>query len=120
MAFRSGKRTFGEYLKLLARAREFRVWIQGLSPSADLLKEYHRSIAEKSFVEQLPAKWIRYFVFTGGGVAIDHAIGGALGVSAALGLGLADAFLVEKLGLGWKPHHFVTGEMRGYVLGEGC
>ena len=117
-ALTSGKRTFDDFLEVLRRAEKFRSWIATQQPNSDLLKEYHRSIAEKTFLEKSPGKSTRFAFFAGGGLLADALITGGVGTTIGLALSAADTFLMEKLGLGWKPHHFVTGKLREFVVEE--
>jgi len=115
-ALTSGKRTFDEFLRVLERASKFKEWIRTTAPDVNLLHEYHRSIAEKTFLDKMPGKSTRFAFFTGGGLVTDAVITGGAGTAIGLALSAADSFLIERLGMGWKPHHFVTGELRKFAL----
>lgn len=120
LALTSGKRTFDEFLEVLRRAERFKTWIKAQSTDSNLLKSYHREISTKSFIDRLPGKTSRFALFTGLGLAADLTITGGLGTAAGVTVSAADQFLVEKLGFGWKPHHFVAGPLRDFVVGEGA
>lgn len=115
LALTSGKRTFDEFLEVLRKAERFKSWIRAQPPDINLLKSYHRDIANKSFIDRLPGKTSRFALFTGLGLAADLTIAGGLGTVAGVAVSAADQFLVDKLGFGWKPHHFVTGPLRDFV-----
>jgi hypothetical protein len=118
LALTSGKRTFDEFLEVLRKAERFKAWIKAQSPDSSLLKSYHREISNRSFIDRLPGKTSRFALFTGLGLAADLTITGGLGTAAGVAVSAADQFLVDKLGFGWKPHHFVAGPLRDFAVGR--
>jgi hypothetical protein len=77
----------------------------------ELVKSYYHSVIEDSWVEKLPAKTTRWGVFTAAGVAVDMMGAGGVGTSIGVALGVFDTFILDKIIGGWKPHHFVEGEL---------
>lgn len=102
-----GKKEFKEILPLLEKSKKFKHWLQQKDDSATIIKEYYRSISEKSWIEKLPSKLLRFSLFTGVGVLADIFITGGLGTLAGVTLGFGDNFIVEKLAKGWKPDQYI-------------
>jgi hypothetical protein len=115
-AINRGDRSFAELLKVIAAARQFRSWIAGQPDDNDLLGAYYRDISKKSWIGQLPTKFVRWAVFGTAGLSLA-----ALGVptdvasGAALGLGAFDALLLDRIGGGWRPSQFVDGKLTRFV-----
>jgi hypothetical protein len=114
-AVNSGRVSFKEVLSLLGRAERFKCWLQGQEPSADLVRAYYRETVSGTWAEKLPARTARWGVFTALGLGIDLAGGGGVGTVAGIGVSAIDAFLLECLLKGWKPHQFIENELRPVI-----
>jgi hypothetical protein len=114
-AINSGERTFAEFRDVLLKSKKFREWINGINPDADILKEYHRASVNETWADKLPAKSVRFSMFSAAGVALDLAF--PTGVGTALGLGLAgtDSFILDRIIRGWKPSHFIDEVVEDFV-----
>jgi hypothetical protein len=102
----SGERSFDDFLKLLDRAARFKDWLKTVNPDEDLIRTYMRDISSEGWIQQLPAKSLRY-VFT---LAVE-----ATNPVAGMVAGIVDNFVVEKLLSGWRPNHFVSGKLSPFV-----
>lgn len=111
----SGERTFDEFRDVLVKSRNFREWLRGINPDADILREYHNASVKGTWVEKLPTKSARFAVFTGAGIAVDVAFPTGLGTAMGMALGAADTFLLDRLIGGWKPNHFVEDVLEDFV-----
>jgi hypothetical protein len=111
-AVNSGAVTFSAVVKLLDSADKFRHWLREQPNDAGLINAYYRETIQNSWAEKLPAKSVRWGVFTGLGLAIDALGAGGLGTAAGVALSAVDSFLADKLVKGWKPHYFVEGDLR--------
>jgi hypothetical protein len=65
-------------------------------------------------MDGLPAKSLRWLIFTGAGLLLGG-IPGAVGLVASTLSGASDTFLVDHLVRGWKPNQFVEGPLREFV-----
>lgn len=85
---------------------EINNWLKAVNPDEDLIRTYMRDISSEGWIQRLPAKKLRY-VLT---LALDatHPIAGLVA-------GFADNFIVEKLFSGWRPNHFVSGQLARFV-----
>lgn len=111
-AVNSGKVAFAEALRLADKADKFRNWLQSRPADGDLVKEYYAATVAGSWVEKLPVKTTRFGLFTGAGLAADTLMAGGLGTVAGVAIGALDSFVLDKLIGGWKPHHFIEGELK--------
>jgi hypothetical protein len=114
-AIRSGARNLRDLLPILPKAQRFKAWLQTESAQQDVVKAYLREALERTWVDALPAKSLRWFVFTGAGVALDTLGAGGLGTAAGVTLGAFDTFVLDKLLKGWKPNQFVDDYLRTFV-----
>ena len=80
-------------------------------PDQGLVKAYFREVTKGSWVDRLPAKSVRWSIFTGLGFAVD--LLGAQGIGTATGVAIsaADAFLLDRLLKGWKPNQFIDDSL---------
>lgn len=111
-AVNSGSVSFASVVKLLESADKFRHWLREQPADSVLLRAYYEETIKESWAEKLPSKSARWGVFTGLGLTVDALGAGGLGTAAGVAISAADAFLVDKLIKGWKPHQFVEGELK--------
>ena len=110
-AVNRGQVPFADIVRLLDRADKFRDWLQKQPPDSDLVKAYYKAVVADTWVEKLPGKSSRWGVFTAAGLAIDACGAGGLGTLAGVALSALDAFVLDKVIGGWKPHHFVERDL---------
>jgi hypothetical protein len=111
-AINSGAVPFSDVVRLAERARKFRDWTKRQAPDADLVKEYYKAVVKETWADKLPTKTARWSIFTGVGVALDVLGTGGVGTAIGVAASALDAFVVDKLIQGWKPHHFIERELR--------
>jgi hypothetical protein len=111
----SGERNFKDVLALLTSARKFRQWVKGQTPDINLAKAYFQEVNHLSWIDKLPGKSLRWLFFTGVGVGIDFLGAGGIGTTAGLLASAGDAFVLDKLIKGWKPHQFVEGPLKKFT-----
>lgn len=111
----SGNRTFRDLLPVLAKARKFSEWISNQEADVNLLKAYHKEVTAETWVDKLPAKSVRWSLFTGAGLGLDALGAGGLGTAAGVALGALDTFVIDKVLKGWKPNHFIEGDLKEFV-----
>jgi hypothetical protein len=104
-----------ELMKVLERSRRYKEWIVKLPPNADLLKEYFKAIGQKSFIETLPGKILRFTICNGLGIAAGCALPTLEASITGLCLNACDSFLFDKLVTGWKPNQYIEGDLRGLL-----
>jgi hypothetical protein len=102
----SGERTFDEFQRLLDKSDRFRQAIHAIEPDASLVEEYLREVTKEGWTSSLPVKLARYVFALA--VGVKNPVAGAA-VSAA------DTFLLDKLGKGWRPSHFVDGKLKPFL-----
>ena len=115
-AVNTGQRDFRDVLALLESADRFRSWLREQEPTAELVHEYIERLAERTWVETLPAKIARWAVASGAGFALGGL--GPEGAAISSGLGAVDMFLLERFVQGWRPSQFVDGNLREFVDNE--
>ena len=102
-----GKREFKDIIPLLDKSKKFKHWLQRTDEGEQILREYYRSISEKSWIEKLPNKLVRFSLFTGAGLLADIIITGGLGTLAGVALSVGDNFIVDRLAKGWTPDQYI-------------
>jgi hypothetical protein len=110
-AINAGEKSFADLLKLLDKATKFKSWLKNQKPDENLCKNYLREATASTWIEKLPAKSMRWPLFTGAGIAADSIGAGGIGTAIGVGLSAADAFLVDKIINGWKPNHFINDHL---------
>jgi|GEM_PF-1350566 len=111
-AINTGAVPFSSIVKLLDSADRFRHWLHQQPPDSNLLRAYYQTTVKESWVEKLPAKSTRWGIFTGIGLGLDALGAGGLGTAAGTALSAVDAFVLDKLIKGWKPHQFVEKDLK--------
>lgn len=115
-AINTGQRTFRDLLPVIERGKRFRSWLQGIPPDGEIVKEYFREVTKETWIDSLPARSIRWALFTAAGIGVDALIGSpGIATAAGAGIGLGDTFLVDRIVKGWRPDQFVHGALTDFV-----
>lgn len=113
--FASKERTFRDLLPILDQASKFRAWLREREVTSTLVRDYFRAVTEKSWIDKLPSKILRWSVFTGAGLALDATGAGGIGTAGGIMISVADAFFVERILRGWRPNQFVEESLKDFV-----
>lgn len=111
-AVNTGQVNLDDLVTVLLNSKRFKKWLTGLSPDADLIKNYYAEVTNKSFVEKLPGKSVRWVLFTGLGLTADGLGLGGYGTAMGMAIGALDTFYVDKLISGWKPSNFIENDVK--------
>ena len=111
-AVNTGAVPFALVVKLPESADPFRHWLREQPADARLLNAYYEEIIKNSWVEKLPTKSVRWSIFTGLGLTVDSLGAGGLGTVISTTISAVDAFLLDKLIKGWKPHQFIENDFK--------
>lgn len=112
-AVNSGNITISQALRLIDETEKFRLWLNGLPPDSDIVKQYHIAVTKDTVLNKLPSKLCRFSFFTGTGVIADLLGTGGLGTAAGVALSAVDSFVIDGLVKGWRPNIFVDTVRRG-------
>lgn len=107
-AINSGERSLAEYLPILNASRQFRTWVRGLPPDADLARAYLEAATRNTWVSALPARTLRWSTLTAAGVAVAKSPPLAIGLA---GLSAFEALAVDRIATGWRPTQFIEGKV---------
>lgn len=112
----SGTKSFHEYLSVYEKGEKFRGWVKQIPYDTNLMKEYYRTVfSNNNWLEKLPAKTIRWVLFTGAGLGVDALGAGGLGTLSGVALGVLDTFILDKIIKGWKPNQFINNDVRPFI-----
>jgi hypothetical protein len=111
----SKERTFADLLPILEKASKFRGWLRERELTASLVKDYFRAVTEKSWMDKLPTKVVRWSIFTAAGLTVDAIGGGGIGTAGGVLLSAVDALFVDKMLRGWKPNQFIEDSLTDFV-----
>ncbi|MCH9050894.1 MAG: hypothetical protein IIA72_07420 [Proteobacteria bacterium] len=103
----SKRKSFDDFLNILDKANKFKEWLKEVHPDQNLLSEYYKAVTSQSWIDKLPPKILRFIVSTGIGLVADP-------VSAA-SASMADSFILDRFLKGWRPHHFIEGQMKEFT-----
>lgn len=102
----SNQKTFDDFLLILNKAEPFREWTANLTPEKKMVAEYMDRVNSIGWSNSTTIKSLRFLICTGLGI-IEPITGTALS--------FADAFLLDKLVKGWRPHQFVEKDLKPFV-----
>ncbi len=114
-AINSKEKSFSDFISILHKASKYKDWLSKVEEDKNLIKEYHEAVTQNTWIEKLPAKSIRWLIFTGLGVLLGSIGGGGLGTLMGLGLSAGDAFLLDNILKGWKPNIFIKNELENFT-----
>lgn len=100
-----------ELISILQKSKQFKNWVTNISPDENIIKSYYEEVTKGTLADKLPAKSVRWAIFTGLGMAADAIATGGLGTVAGVAIGALDTFYVDKLIAGWKPNQFIEEEV---------
>jgi hypothetical protein len=106
-AVNSGTRNFSDIVRLVEKAERFKKWLREQDEDEHLRKAYLREVLHVEWADTLPTKTLRWLLFTAAGLPLS--------ALASLGLGAADAFLLDRVIRGWKPNQFIEGPLKDFV-----
>lgn len=102
-------------ISVLQNSKQFKKWIIGIKPDANLIKSYYEEVTRKTILDKLPGKSVRWVVFFGLGLAADAIATGGLGTLTGVALGALDTFYIDKLISGWKPSQFIEEDVKELI-----
>jgi hypothetical protein len=111
-AINSGEHTFDEFMSVLDKATRFKEWLRATNPDGLLLDEYYKSVMAETWLNELPAKTVRFFLALGIGAVIEALFPSGLGATTGIALEAADHLLLDQLLRGWRPNQFVEGPLQ--------
>jgi hypothetical protein len=114
-ALNERKRSINEFVAFLNKSQNFRKMLAGVNPDIGLVDQYIKECSTRSWIDNIPAKAMRFLGFSGAGVAADSVLPGGLGTVAGVAIGAADQFLLDKIIKGWRPDQFIQGPYRKFV-----
>jgi hypothetical protein len=100
---------------ILPKAAKFKEWLRSDAPQQDVIKAYFKEVVTPTWIDKLPSKAVRWFLFTAAGLGLDAIGAGGLGTVTGIGLGATDTFLLDRLLKGWEPNQFVDDHLRKLI-----
>jgi hypothetical protein len=95
-------------LPALRKANRFKEWLRNLPDNHDLMYEYQEKLEERTVLENIGFKDMRFYFFTG-----LQTIVSAMAPMASLlinpALSVLDAYVIDQIAKDWKPSQFVRG-----------
>lgn len=110
-AVRSGEVSFDKALDIAEHAGQFKKWLAGQAPDADLVKTFFREATHETWIDRLPAATARWLFVTGSGSAAGLAVAGPVGIAAGPVISAVD-FVAERLRQRWTPSQFLLRRLR--------
>lgn len=111
----SGAKDFNDFMQVWREAQKFKEWLIKEEPNVELITAYIRKISEKTWLDKLPAKNMRWLVFAGIGTLLGAETGGTLGTAAGLGVDYFDDLILNRLLNNWKPDQYIEGEYKDFL-----
>lgn len=111
----SGGKSFKDLIELIDKAEKFKAWKHELPSEADFVEEYSRALEKETWIDKLPTKIGRFFIFEAAGFLLDLYGAGGIGTAAATTLSAADAFILDKMLQNWKPNQFIKGHFKHFI-----
>lgn len=109
----SGEKNFSDFEAVLDNSFDFRDWLEKVEEDTSIVKAYYEEISKESWLNKKPVKAARFGIFTGLGIVGDILAGG-IPIGSAI-TSMSDNFLLPKLINGWKPNHFIDGNVKPFL-----
>lgn len=114
-AINTGACSFGEFLRVLGDAEEFRDWLDTQTPDADLVKSYFAEVTKKRVLNSQVVRELRWLIPAAAGFALFLPDAVLVAPSVAAALAAADRFVISRFSEGWRPAIFVDSKLRPAV-----
>jgi hypothetical protein len=114
-AVNSGSRNMADVLQLINQADRFKKWVAQQPEKSELREQYCQERMRLGWADRLPAKSIRWTLFTGAATTIGLLANPIVGAASGVVLSASDTFLLDKLVKGWRPNQFVQGPLSDFV-----
>lgn len=101
-------------LPALKKAARYKEWLRDLPNDSNLMYEYMKKVEEKTILERLDFKAIRFYIFNGL-AAILGALQPELAIPASVASSAFDTFLLDNMTKQWKPNQFIESEYRPLI-----
>ena len=101
-------------LQPLQKAEKFKEWLNELPNDSNLMYEYLEKIEERSILEKLPFKAIRFYLVNSLGEILSQ-IDPSISVPLIITLNAFDTFLLSNFSKKWKPNQFIENDLRPLV-----
>lgn len=111
----SGSKEFNDFMELWREAIKFKSWLKNEEPTVELLTAYIRKISEKTWMDKLPSKNVRWLLFAGIGTLLGGEIGGTAGTAVSLGVDYLDDLILNRLLNNWKPDQYIQGDYKDFL-----
>jgi hypothetical protein len=111
----TGALPFGDFLRLLPDAEQFRSWLDNQTPDADLVRSYFAEATRRRVLDSMPVKELRWLVPVAPGFALFLPNAEVVAPSAAAALAAIDRFVVARFAEGWRPAIFIDTKLRPSV-----
>lgn len=99
-------------LAVLKKAEKYKHWLKELPDNSNLINEYFEKVEEKTVLEKMPLKGIKFYFFNTA-QAILNQLPDGVGIPAGLALSAFETFLLDNLiQKKWKPNQFINNELR--------
>lgn len=115
-AVRAGEKSLEDVVSLVTRGHRFRSWLADQPWEANLLAEYYAAVTQRTWIDSLPGKQVRFAGFTALGL-LAESIAPSSGIGATIGVavGVVDSFLLDRMVKGWSPGFFIERELLPFV-----
>lgn len=111
----AGNQEFNDFMELWRVATAFKEWLRDEPPNVEILTAYIRKISEKTWLDKIPAKNVRWLIFASIGTLLGGGIGGATGIAATLAIDYFDDLLLDSLLNNWKPNQYIEGDYKDFL-----
>ena len=111
----SGAKDFNEFMEVWREAQKFKEWLSNEEPSLELITAYMRKISEKTWLDKLSTKNMRWLIFSAIGTLLGGEIGGAMGTAASLGVDCFDDLILNRLLNNWRPNQYIESDYRDFL-----
>jgi hypothetical protein len=113
----SGEKTYRDLIDLIDKSERFKGWKQKIPNESDFIKEYFYALEKDSWIEGLPTKIGRIFIW--GAISSLLAELVPQDINSVLGFGIFtsafDMLLFDRLLKKWKPNQFINSDMRKFL-----
>ena len=111
----SGSKDFNDFMQVWREAQKFKEWLKNEEPSVELLTAYIRKLSEKTWLDKVPIKNMRWLLFAGIGTLLGGEFGGVIGTATGLSIDYFDDLILDRLLKNWKPDQYVDGEYKDFL-----
>ncbi|CAN5135023.1 hypothetical protein BH11BAC5_BH11BAC5_54180 [soil metagenome] len=90
---------------------KYKSWLHNLPDDSNLMSEYQKKVEEKTVLESLPLRAVRFYIFTVASAILGE-LNPEIAIPTSIALSAFNSFILGNINKKWTPNQFIENEYR--------